>query len=411
MTNASTMTAPIAPPKELASLPVFDFDPYSDAHLLDPFPRLDEIRNAGSVVWLSHIGVPGLARHAEVQAALRDWETFSSAAGAGLDDLRHGDRWRPRSMLLETDPPQHGVGRNVMNSVLSMAAARRMKESFEANAKQIVEELVEKREFDAVEDLAARFVLKVFPDAVGIGPDGRENLLPWGDMVFNSFGPRNERFADSARRAEVVRRWVYETATRPNVRAGSFGSEIYDAVDQGRITEEEGVILVGAMLTAGLDTTVTALSASMLAFARFPSQWDVLRAQPQLKRQAFDEVVRWASPVQTFFRTTTRSVEVGGHAIPSDTKILLFLGGANRDPAKFPSPERLDIERAAGGHVGFGFGIHQCVGQMIAKAEAEALFDALISRVARIELTGEPSYHLNNTVRAYHRIPVRIHPN
>jgi len=127
-------------------------------------------------------------------------------------------------------------------------------------------------------------------------------------------------------------------------------------------------------------------------------------------RPAFDEILRWESPIQTFFRTTTKPVTLGGTAIPADAKVLLFLAAANRDPRKWDAPERFDIRRRAAGHVAFGAGIHLCVGQMLARLEAEMILTALAARVARIELAGAPQRKLSNSLRQFARLPVTLIP-
>jgi 4-methoxybenzoate monooxygenase (O-demethylating) len=144
------------------------------------------------------------------------------------------------------------------------------------------------------------------------------------------------------------------------------------------------------------------------ALATNPEQWNRLRERPELARTAFDEAVRWQSPVQTFFRTTATEVVVGEVVLPPGTKVLLSLAAANRDPGRWTRPDDFDLSRDPSGHVGFGMGIHQCVGQHIARLEAEALLRALANRVRRIELAGEPVRHLNNTLRAWHSLPLRL---
>jgi cytochrome P450 len=140
-----------------------------------------------------------------------------------------------------------------------------------------------------------------------------------------------------------------------------------------------------------------------------PEQWQRLREQPSLARVAFDEAVRWESPVQTFFRTATCDVEVGGVVVPDGRKILMFLAAANRDPRRWQDPDTFDLSRDPSGHVGFGFGLHQCVGQHVARLEAESLLVALAARVEHIELAGPTRRHHNNTLRAWDSIPMRVH--
>jgi cytochrome P450 len=131
-----------------------------------------------------------------------------------------------------------------------------------------------------------------------------------------------------------------------------------------------------------------------------------LREDPTLARAAFEEAIRFESPVQTFFRTTTRAVQIGGIEIDEGQKILMFLGAANRDPRQWESPEQYDIGRRTVGHVGFGAGIHMCVGQMLARLEGEVMLSALARKVELIEITGEPKRRYNNTLRGLSSLPV-----
>jgi cytochrome P450 len=188
-----------------------------------------------------------------------------------------------------------------------------------------------------------------------------------------------------------------------------FGAAIFAAADRGEILLEEAPLLVRSLLSAGLDTTVNGIGAALYCFARFPDQWDRLRAEPALARNAFEEAIRFESPVQTFFRTTTTDVELSGVDLPEGSKILMFFGAANRDPARWESPDKFDITRVTSGHVGFGGGIHMCVGQLLARLEGEAILTALAERVARIELIAEPRRRYNNTLRGLAALPIRLH--
>ena len=146
------------------------------------------------------------------------------------------------------------------------------------------------------------------------------------------------------------------------------------------------------------------------AFATHPEQWQLLREQPGLAKRAFEESLRWGGTVQTFFRTASRDAVVAGETIPEGSKVLLFLAAANRDPRHWARADAFDIARSASGHVGFGFGIHQCLGQMVARMEAEAVLAALIPRVAEIRLAGAPVRRLNNTLHALGSLPVELVP-
>jgi cytochrome P450 len=250
--------------------------------------------------------------------------------------------------------------------------------------------------------------MSVFPDAIGIDSEGRDNLLPYGDMAFNAFGPRNALFERAFARAEPVIAFITSRCQRAALRPGSLGAQVFAAVDAGKVSEEEAALLVRSLLTAGIDTTVHGIGNALVALVRHPDQWERLHTEPALARQAFDEAVRYESPVQTFFRTTTTEVDIGGVHVGAGEKVLMFLGAANRDPRRWQSPDTLDITRNANGHVGFGAGIHGCIGQVIAKLEGEVLLGELARRVRTIEPAGEPVLHLNNTLRGWSSLPVRL---
>lgn len=389
--------------------PVSDGDPFSHDVLENPLPLHADLRDAGPVVYLSRYGVYAVARYEQVHAALTDWQRFQSAAGVGLTNFRTEKPWRPPSLLLEADPPRHDAPRRVLSKVLSPRALRHRREQWMADAKELVDQvLADGSRFDAATALAQAFPLRVFPDAVGLPADGREHLLPYGDHAFNAFGPDNDLLAKGAPRIPELSDWVSNRCRRDVLAPEGFGAEIWAASDRGDITPEQAPLIVRSLLTAGVDTTVHGLSAVLHAFATHPDQWRRLRENPGLARVAFDEAVRWESPVQTFFRTTTTEVRIGDVTIPRGQKVLMFLAAANRDPRRWTAPDVFDLSRDPSGHVGFGMGLHQCVGQHVARLEAEALLTALADRVHAIELDGTPKRHHNNTLRAWQSLPVRV---
>jgi cytochrome P450 len=390
--------------------PTSDADPFSHEVLEDPLPMHEELREAGPVVYLTRYDVYALARYEQVHAALTDWQDLSSSAGVGLSNFRYEKPWRPPSLLLEADPPRHDAPRRVLSKILGPRALRRLRDRWFADAEVLVDEvLANGTEFDAVESLGSVFPLRVFPDAVGLLPDGRDNLLPYGDHAFNAFGPANDLVAKGEPRVAELSAWVSSRCAREALSDDGFGAQIWAASDRGEITPEQAPLIVRSLLTAGVDTTVHGISAVLYGLATHPGEWQRLRENPSLARVAFDEAVRWESPVQTFFRTATRDVQFGGGTVPDGSKILMFLAAANRDPRHWADPDRFDLTRDPSGHVGFGMGLHQCVGQHVARLEAEAVLAALARRVESFELAGPPRRHHNNTLRALDSLPLRMH--
>ncbi|TFV53952.1 cytochrome P450, partial [Mycobacterium sp. PS03-16] len=183
------------------------------------------LREAGPLVYLSKYDVYAFARYREVYDALVDWQEFQSAAGVGLSNFRYEKPWRPPSLLLEADPPRHDAPRRVLQKVLSPRSLRRLREGWLADAEDLVEQLLSgTREFNAVAALAEAFPLRVFPDAVGIPKEGRENLLPYGDHLFNAFGPSNDLVAKGAPRVAELSGWVNAQCARNVLSDDGFGA-------------------------------------------------------------------------------------------------------------------------------------------------------------------------------------------
>ncbi len=392
----------------MSGYPVSDLDPFCAEYFADPYPAQNALREAGPVVRLTRYNVWAVARYQEVYDVLNDWRTFSSARGVGLADFKKEKPWRVPSLLLEADPPLHDRTRKVLDEVLSPAAMRGLRARFAAAADRLVDNMLARGGFDAVTELAEAYPLEVFPDAVGMPRENRRHLLPYGNMAFNAFGPRNAYFEAAMRDAESVLAWVQAQTRRDALASGGFGAAVYEKADAGQLTQEEAGLVVRSILTAGVDTTVSGIGAAVYCLARFPDQFRKLRDSPNLARGAFEEAIRFESPVQTFFRTTTRSVELGGVPLEEGEKVLMFLGAANRDPRRWERPDEYDIERRNAGHVGFGYGIHQCVGQVLARLEGDCVLRALASKAASIEITGPIERRFNNTMRGLASLPVTI---
>ena len=386
-----------------------DIDPFSDEFLADPLPFHEELRELGPVVYLERYDVHAVARYEDVHRALTDWQSLQSGAGVGLSNFLREEPWRPPSLLLEADPPRHDAPRALLEKLLSQRRLRELGAQWKTDAVTLVDQVLSRgTEFDAVTDLAEVFPLRVFPDAVGVGKEGREHLLPYGDYAFNAFGPRNERVTGPAQTIAPTLEWIGTQCRRENLAPGGFGAQIWDAADQGDITPEQAPLIVRSLLTAGVDTTVTGIAAVMHAVATHPEEYQRLRRDRSLLSRAFEEAVRLESPVQTFFRTTTSEISIAGVRIQPERKVLMFLGAANRDPRRWQNPDRYDLTRDPSGHVGFGMGLHQCVGQHVARLEAVSILSALLDAVDSIELTDTPTRHLNNTLRGWESMPVRV---
>jgi cytochrome P450 len=325
-----------APARPSAGVPTSALDPFSLDFLRDPHPAHEALREAGPVVWLEEYGAYAVARHTEVRQVLNDPATFCSSRGVGLSDFQREKPWRAPSLVLERDPPEHDRARGVLNRALSATVMRSLRGRFAAAAVELADELARRVRFDAVADCAEVYPMMALPDAIGLSSQGREHLLPYAATVFNMFGPDNElRRVAVAQMAPHVE-WISSQCKREALSDDGIGAAIHAGADTGEVTRQEAELLVRSLLSAGLDTTVHGLGAAMRQLALNPDQFAAPRADPAKARGAFEEAVRLETPVQTFFRTTTREVELSGATIPEGEKVLMLLGAANRDPANGP---------------------------------------------------------------------------
>jgi 4-methoxybenzoate monooxygenase (O-demethylating) len=390
------------------NLPHSSLDPFDDAFLADPYGGYAELRDAGPLVVLDRYGVLAMARHAEVHAALLDHEAFSSSAGVGIDNFLKEKPWRPQSMLLESDPPAHDAPRRALSRVLSSQTIRELRPVFASEAERFAVHVARLGRLDGVKDIAEAYSLKVFPDAIGLPEEGRHQLTAYSDMVFQAISQRNARFEASLAAGAKAGAWLTACCQLGALSKGGLGARIHEAAVAEGLSADDASLLLRLFIAAGVDTTVHALGNALWCFAQHPAQWALLRDDPSLARGAFEEVIRLESPLQAFFRTTTKEVAMGDATLPSERKILLFLGSANRDPRRWVAPERFDITRRTAGHVALGVGVHFCIGQMLARMQGEVLLAALAQQVETIERVGPVERKLSNTLRGLSTLPLAL---
>jgi len=393
----------IEPPPGVA---VWDIDPYDPKILGDPVPYYAELRHRGPLVFIPRYAVLACGRYEVTREVFSDHTRFVSSRGVGLTDFSLETPWRAPSIILEVDPPEHGKTRRVMARVMSPGAVARLRAAFEAKAEALVDRVLKKGTVDGVVDIAEAYSVAAFPPAVGLRNFDQRRLVDYGAMVFNALGPDTELRRTSMAKAPDIVPWITEQCQRGNLHAEGFGAEIYAAADAGDLTETEAGLLVRSLLSAGVDTTVTGIGSALWAFAQNPDQFERLRADPKLARNAFEEALRFTSPVHTFCRTAATNTTVAGVAIEEGTKILCVLGAANLDPGQWDNADAFDIGRRTTGHLAFGVGIHACVGQNIARAEGDALFTALAKRVRSIKPAGDAVWRPNNAIHALDQLPL-----
>jgi cytochrome P450 len=385
-------------------VPELDVDLWSDEILLDPYPTYARLR-AGGAVWFDPLhDAYVLPRYDEVRAVLQDWETFTSARGVGLNDRANAMAGRG---ILTTDPPLHDTRRRILNAQLVPREVARHHEFLVATANRLVDELVDRGEFDAVAELAHPYSVGVVADLCGLPQEGREHLIERASAAFNTFGPDNDLCRSSWDGFLELFDYATNVATPERLAPGRWGTEIYDAGERGDIEPEACPGLMLAYVWAGMDTTVNAIGAAVSLFADHPDQWALLRRDRELLVSATNEILRVQPPVQRFTRAATQEVEVGGAVLPDGARIAVLFGSANRDERRFPDPDRFDITRNPTDHLSFGRGVHRCVGANLAQEEIKAVLDRLADRVERFDVR-DRRWRRNNALHGLERLEVVV---
>jgi cytochrome P450 len=366
-------------------IPEYPLDIFTPEAVINARAVDDALREFAPVVRLAD-GTHMLGRHEHVSAGLLDWKAFSSTSRPWHDPTSP----RPE-ILLTDDPPRHTQVRKVIADALSPRALERVKDIFELRAQELLERLRARQgeAVDAVSEVSQAYVFQVLPDILGLPEQGREHMHGFSEMVWATMGPPGELF-DQAMQHDysAVIQWLETQCERGALDPEGIGETIYAASDSGQVTRAEAKLLLQTVLSAGADTTFITMANALRAWAEFPEEYAKLRAEPKKVRAAFDESLRWDAPSRMAGRVTTRDVEIDDYIIPAGTRCGLMFAAANRDPRFWDAPDDYRFDRDNRHSLGWGYGVHGCVGRTLATMEAQALLGAIVDQVESIAIAG-----------------------
>lgn len=384
----------------------FDHLLTTDEFFANPYPTYHLMREQAPVVWSDVWGGWVLTRYADVVATWRDHKRYSSNGRINYLLSRVPPEVRAAAGTLEhhfsvniahVNPPDHTRIRGLLNHAF---AARRM-ESLRPRVQAIVDNLldaVDRRgdgRMDLIADLAFPLPATVIAEMIGAPTDESDQFHDWANgvnQVFSSVGRATaEQVAMSQEFLSGIRAYTVEFArSRRDDPRDDLITLLNQAVHKdGVISEDELVSMVITMFIAGHETTTYTLSNGMLALLRNPDQLQLLRENPDLMDSAVEEIWRYDTPIQRGWRLVTEDSVVNDQTIRAGELILPMPGAANRDPAVFPDPDRMDIARKNNRHVAFGYGIHFCIGAPLARIEAPIALAELLKRYPKLRLASE----------------------
>ncbi|MEU8201922.1 cytochrome P450 [Streptosporangium sp. NPDC049046] len=397
------------------------FDPWNPEFVAHPYDVYDELRRERPVGFFEPTGQWLVARHADVNALLRDRRLGRSylhvASHQELgrpDDPEFQDPfWRViRAGMLDVEPPVHTRLRRLVSKAFTPRMVQALRPKIARMAEELVDVFVERGGGDLIAEVAEPLPVTVIAEMLGIPEADRHLLRPWSADICGMYElqPSVEAQHAAVRAAEEFSAYLVELA---RARRADPGDDLISALalvaDEGdRLTEEELVGTCVLLLNAGHEATVNVTGNGWWSLFRNQAELDRLRADHTLLPTAIEELMRWDTPLQMFERWVLEDVSVGGIDIPRGSEVALLFGSANRDPEVFADPARLDVGRADNPHISFGAGIHFCLGAPLARVELIESFGALLRKAPKMELVTEPTWGPGYVIRGLTALDVRV---
>ncbi|MEU7480143.1 cytochrome P450 [Lentzea sp. NPDC042327] len=387
------------------------FDQRDPAFIADPYPAFASLRAAGEVHHHEGMGIAVAVSHAACSAVLRH-----RSLGRLWSDVKPVERFLSfnllhRNSLLENEPPVHTRLRRLVAAAFGRGHVERLRPWVAELADRLVDELTAKvsdvGQADLLAHVAAPLPVEVIAELLGVPASDRYLLQPWSNAIVKmyEYGLPPEQQDAAERAATEFVAYLRELIALRRVSPGAdLVSDLVAVTDTdgARLTEDELVATAVLLLMAGHEATVNVIGNGVYALMEHRSEWE--RLTPELLPTAVEELIRYDSPLQLFERTATDRVEIAGHVLEPGEKIAALLGAAARDPLVFDRPDDLDIGREKNQHLGFGMGIHYCLGAPLARIEVEAALSALHRKLPGAVLAQQPDRRAEFVIRGLHSL-------
>ncbi len=402
------------------------FDPFDPEWATNPFPLYADLRRRAPV-HRNALGFWVFARHADCLALLRDRRTSADDAyidperlsaefrfGSGADDPEV-TAMRDMRPFLFRDPPDH----TRLRGLVSKAFTPKVVESLRARTQQIVDELLdtafEADRVDLLESFAYPLPVRIICDMLGVPVADQDRFKSWSTSLARGLDPdfllTGEAIKDRDDAVMQFAQYFFELlAERRRSPGDDLLSRLVEVEDDGGVLSEAELLSTCILLlVAGHETTVNLISGGTLALLRHPDQLERFRTDPEVTRSGVEEMLRYVSPVQLTGRAMIEDIEIAGVTLRAGDFVMVLIASGNHDADQFPDPERFDVGRTSNNHLGFGFGIHHCLGAPLARMETQVALTSLVRRAPDLAVTvDEPTYKTNVVLRGMESLPVAM---
>jgi cytochrome P450 len=406
------------------------FDPSHLAFLADPYPFFNMLREMAPIHYEESLGGWVFTRYADVAQLQRDPRVVRASIGDSI--LRTvPDYLRPQLVDLErmlgaalpfSNPPDHTRLRRLVSHAFTPRLIERMRPYIERVADDLLDMAAQKGRIELISELAYPLPTAVIMEFIGVPQEGRAPIMKWAKDIMALLGASISG-ADPAEAMGIGNKALMEFGAyvsslveerRQAPREDLLTALINATADESQLTTEELIVNVMALLNAGLETTSNFIGNGILALLRNPDELAALRVDPSIGEAAGDELLRHDAP--TPFATpqvVTGPIEVGGQTLEAGSVVYVVMGAANRDPAKFPDPDKLDLRRANAKHLTFGGGIHYCLGAALARTEGQVVFTKMAARFPDMRIDPDapaPVYRPDPVLRGLVSLHLRLDP-
>ena len=382
--------------------------------VIDPYPSLALLRQEGKPVWHDGLGMWLAAKHQDANAVLRTKTLGRIFTPRDPESEWNEFNWLHSDSILDSEPPKHTRLRSLVGKAFSRSRIESLKPEIERLASLLLDKaeqkLTDTGSFDLIADYAEPLPVKVIAALLGF-PDEDEHLLrPWSQAIVKMYevGPSEQAQAEARQAAHEFAEYVRGLMLERKVNPGEdLISELASVEEAGeKLNTQELIATCVLLLNAGHEASVNGFGNGIVAALERPEQAQLLRTNPrEVTDTAIEEFLRFDAPLQLFERTATQDTELGGITVLEGQKIASLLGSANRDEEVFENPEQMDLTRANNPQIGFGAGIHFCLGAPLARLELSASLPMLFERFPNVQLAGEPVRRETFVLRGYETIP------
>jgi cytochrome P450 len=402
------------------------FDPFDPLWSSDPFPLYSDLRQRAPI-HRNDLGFWVVARHADCLAILRDRRASSDSLNVARAQLPNGIRapvaeddpmaaamieMRP---FLFRDPPDHTRLRGLVSKAFTPKVVESLRSRTQVMVDDLLDAAMEAGQVDLLESFAHPLPVQVICDLLGVPAEDEDRFKGWSDALARGLDPdfllTDEVIAARGEAVLQFSQYFFELLAERKRRPGEdLLSRLVAAEDGGAtLSEAEMLSTCILLLVAGHETTVNLIAGGTLALLRHPDQLERFRTDPEVTRSGVEEMLRYVSPVQLTGRALTEDCEFGGVEFSAGDFAMLLLASGNHDPDQFEDPESFDVARSPNNHLGFGFGIHHCLGAPLARMETQVALTSLVRRAPHLALTVDDVVYKSNVVlRGMEALPVTL---